>query len=123
MHILPPIRKQLSRLFEKGAAVVITTQPIEKIPNIVVANLDTALSRTAVFIKSALGMWTVAVMDSPEKINPLSMIEQMLSCRMETVHSISVTNNYNSMLHAMFASTPKNRGGCHQCFVRKRRKR
>lgn len=93
--------------FEKGAAVVITTQPIEKIPNIVVANLDTALSRTAVFIKSALGMWTVAVMDSPEKINPLSMIEQMLSSKMETVHSISVTNNYNSMLHAMFASTPK----------------
>lgn len=71
------------------------------------ANLDTALSRTAVFIKSALGMWTVAVMDSPEKINPLSMIEQMLSSKMETVHSISVTNNYNSMLHAMFASTPK----------------
>ena len=93
--------------FEKGASVIITTQPIEKIPNIVVANLDTALSRTAVFIKSALGMWTVAVMDSPEKINPLSMIEQMLSNKMETVHSISVTNNYNSMLHAMFASTPK----------------
>lgn len=93
--------------YEKGACVVITTQPIDKIPNIVVSNLDSALSKTAVYIKAKLGMWTIAVMDSPEKIDPLYMIEQMLSDKMETVRSTSPTSNYTSMLHALFSSTKK----------------
>ena len=93
--------------FEKGAAVVITKEAVDKIPNIVVNDLDEALSKTAVFIKSKLGMWSIAVMDSPEKIDPLDMINQMLSNKMETVRSVSVTNNYSSMLRAMFSATKK----------------
>ena len=52
-------------------------------------------------------MWSIAVMDSPEKIDPLDMINQMLSNKMETVRSVSVTNNYASMLRAMFSATKK----------------
>ena len=93
--------------FEKGAAVVITDESIDKIPNIVVSNLEDALGKTAVFIKAKLGMWSIAVMDSPEKIDPLDMINQILSNKMETVRSVSVTNNYASMLRAMFSATKK----------------
>lgn len=35
------------------------------------------------------------------------MINQMLSNKMETVRSVSVTNNYSSMLRAMFSATKK----------------
>lgn len=93
--------------FEKGAAVVITEQAVEKIPNIVVSNLDKAMSKAAVFIKAKLGLWSIAVLDSPEKIDPLSMANHMLTAKMNTVRSTSANNNYESMLRTMFSATAK----------------
>ena len=91
----------------KGAAVIISEKQIPRIPNIVVNNLENAMSSTAVFIKSKLGLWSIAVLDSPDKINPIRMCAEMLSDKSESVASFSPTNNYNSMLRAMFSVTNK----------------
>lgn len=94
---------------EKGAGLIITENAVPGIPCITVRNLESAKAKLAVYIKSKLGMWTVGILDCPEKINPLDMASQMLAEKMSIVKSASVDNNYSSMLKAILSSIKSTR--------------
>ncbi|MCH5323805.1 MAG: D-alanyl-D-alanine carboxypeptidase [Eubacterium sp.] len=91
--------------YNNGAAVVITEKPVSGIANIVVTDINAAKERLASHIKTKLGMWSIAVLDSPEQINPLNMICGLLNEKMKTVKSASLENNYDAMLKALLSAS------------------
>ena len=91
--------------YNNGAAVVITDKPVRGISDLVVENIETAKETLASYIKTKLGMWSIAVLDSPRQVYPMGMISSMLSERMKIVKSVSLEDNYNAMLKALLSST------------------
>ena len=92
---------------EKGAGVVISESPVPGIPNIVVDNIARAKDSMTGLIKAKLGLWTIGILDCPDKINPIGMAAQMLGDRMDIVKSVSADNNYSSMQRAILSSAKK----------------
>ncbi len=91
--------------YNAGASVILSQKPTAGIPCLVTPDLNAAKDALARFIKIKLGLWSVAVMDTHDKLNPMNMICSMLGDRMKTVRCTSLEDNYNSMLKAMLSAT------------------
>ena len=91
--------------YNNGAAVTVTEKPVYGISNIVVENLTAAKETLASYLKTKLGMWSIAITDSPEQIYPMGMICSMLSEKMKIVKSVSLEDNCESMLKALLSSS------------------
>lgn len=89
---------------EKGASLIICKTLVSGLPCIVVDDLEAAKASLARLIKTKLGMWTIGILDCPEKINPINMMEQLIARSMGVVKSGFVDDNYNGMLKAVLSA-------------------
>ncbi len=96
--------EEAKKAYDDGAAVIVSDKPVPSIPSIVVENLEEAKERIVSYIKTRLGLWSIAILDSPDKINPIQMISKTLSDRMNIVKSTSVDNNVASMIKAFLSA-------------------
>ncbi len=95
------------KAIENGAGIIIAEEVYHGIPCIAVHSLSKAKVMVAALLKAKLGLWSIAIMDSPDKVNPYGMVTQILSDKIKIVKSNAMDNNYESILKSMLSATKK----------------